>query len=76
MATMKSLFGGKETPKEEKREARAVRTGKISPAQYARGEKSEGEKDKKSTLVKRGEALKSGKMSPAAYAKMEKKGRK
>ena len=72
MATkLKSLFAGKETAGEEKREARAVRSGKISPSQYAKGEKSEGEKDKKGTLVKRGEALKSGKLSPAAYAKME-----
>ena len=70
---LKSLFKGKDTPAEEKKEARAVKSGKVSPAQYARGEKSEGEKDKKSTLVKRAESMKSGKLSPAKYAKMESK---
>lgn len=70
---MKSLFKGKETPAEEKKEARAVKSGKISPAQYAKGEKMEGEKDKKSTMVKRAQAMKSGKLSPAGYAAMEKK---
>jgi hypothetical protein len=73
---LKSLFKGKDTPAEEKKEARAVKSGKISPAQYAKGEKMEGEKDKKSTMVKRAQDMKSGKMSPAAYAKMERKGYK
>jgi hypothetical protein len=40
MAT-KKLFGGKETYKEELAEAKAIKSGKISPQQYARGEKSE-----------------------------------
>ncbi len=35
------MFRGKETRAEELREAKAVRSGKISPAQYARGEKAE-----------------------------------
>lgn len=73
---LKSLFKGKDTPAEEKKEAKAVRSGKVSPAMYAKGEKMEGEKDKKSTMVKRAQAMKSGKMSPAAYAKMERKGYK
>jgi hypothetical protein len=68
-----ALFKGKETKSEETREAKAVKSGKISPAQYAKGEKSEGEKDKKATLVKRAEAMKSGKLTPAKYAKMERK---
>lgn len=42
MATkMSSLFKGKDNFKEEMKEARAIKSGKISPAQYARGEKSE-----------------------------------
>ena len=41
MAT-KKLFGGKESYKEELAEAKAVKSGKITPQQYARGEKSEG----------------------------------
>jgi hypothetical protein len=42
MAT-KKMFGGKESFKEELAEAKAIKSGKITPQQYARGEKSEGE---------------------------------
>ena len=73
---LKSLFKGKEDAREEKREAKAVKSGKISPAQYAKGEKMEGEKDKMSSLKKRGEELKSGKLSAGKYAKMEAKEKK
>ena len=38
----KKLFGGKETYKEELAEAKAIKSGKITPEQYAKGEKSEG----------------------------------
>ena len=38
----KKLFGGKETFKEELAEAKAIKSGKITPEQYARGERSEG----------------------------------
>ena len=41
MAT-KKLFGGKESMKEELAEAKAIKSGKITPMQYAKGEKSEG----------------------------------
>jgi hypothetical protein len=40
MAT-KKMFGGKESMKEELAEAKAIKSGKISPMQYAKGEKSE-----------------------------------
>lgn len=66
---MKRLFRGVDTPAEEKAEARAVRSGKISPKQYVAGEKSEGETEP--GMMARAKALKSGKMSPAAYAKHE-----
>lgn len=68
-----SLFRGKDTPSEEKKEARAVKSGKVSPAQYARGEKSEGEKDSKAALLAKAKAMKSGKLTPAQYAKSEAK---
>lgn len=72
----KGLFKNKDTKSEEMKEAKAVRSGKITPAQYAKGEKSEGTKTPGSSLLKRGKAMKSGKMSPAAYAKSQmKKGR-
>lgn len=79
MATkLSKLFTGKDTQAEEKKEARAVRGGKISPAQYARGEKAEEKKEgekasSKASLLKRGQDLKSGKTSPAQYAKGAKK---
>lgn len=38
----KGLFGGKESMKEELAEAKAIKAGKITPMQYAKGEKSEG----------------------------------
>ena len=66
---MKRLFRGADTPAEEKAEARAVRSGKITPKQYVAGEKSEGEKEP--GMMARAKALKSGRMSPAAYAKHE-----
>jgi len=40
MAT-KKLFGGKESFKEELGEAKAIKSGKLSPMQYAKGEESE-----------------------------------
>jgi hypothetical protein len=45
MATKKSfpasLFKGKESMSEELKEAKAIKSGKITPMQYAKGEKSE-----------------------------------
>ena len=46
MATdkLKKLFKGKESMKEELAEAKAIKSGKISPMEYAKGEKMEGHK--------------------------------
>ena len=60
------LFKGKETPAEEMKEARALKSGKISAKQYEAGEKMEGHGKGAAAKAK---AIKSGKMSPAAYAK-------
>lgn len=38
---MKKLFKGKDTMKEEMKEAKAIKSGKITPKQYAMGEKME-----------------------------------
>lgn len=40
-ADLKKLFKGKESYKEEMAEAKAIKSGKITPSQYARGEKME-----------------------------------
>ena len=61
---MKKLFGGKETRAEEMKEAKALKSGKISPAQYVKGEKSEGHGGGAASKAK---AIKSGAMSPAKY---------
>ena len=37
----KKLFKGKDTQSEELKEAKAIKSGKITPMQYAKGEKSE-----------------------------------
>ena len=68
MAT-KKLFGGKESYSEEKKEAQALKSGKISTKQYIAGEKSEGHKEE--NVAKQARDIKSGKMSPTAYAKSE-----
>lgn len=66
----KKLFGGKETKAEEMKEAKALKSGKISKSQYVAGEKSEGHS--KGAAAK-ADKIKSGKMSPAAYAAGHKK---
>jgi len=38
---LKKLFKGKESMKEELAEAKAIKSGKISPMEYAKGEKME-----------------------------------
>lgn len=55
MAT-KNLFKGKETYKEELAEGKALKSGKITPQQYARGE----EKEKNMTKMAKGGIAKSG----------------
>lgn len=61
-------FAGKDTKKEELAEARSVRAGRTTPAQYAAKEKAEGEKGSKSALQSRGKQLASGKLSAQQYA--------
>lgn len=65
-------FTGKDTKAEEMAEAKAVRSGKVTPKQYAKKEqveeKKEGEKKVPAKkLVATGKALASGKMSAEAY---------
>ena len=71
-------FTGKDTKAEEMAEAKAVRSGKVSPKGYAaaekREEKKEGEKPTPTkALLAKGKALASGKMSASAYGAMAKK---
>jgi hypothetical protein len=44
---LKKLFKGKESYKEELGEAKAIKAGKITPKQYAKGEKMESTKKMK-----------------------------
>lgn len=63
-------FQGKDTKREEMAEAKTVRSGKITPKQYAAKEMAEG-KHKGATsaaMQAKGRALASGKMSPKQYA--------
>lgn len=66
MAT--KAFGGKQTPAEERKEAAMVRSGKVSPSEYARREKAEGDKKSPATLKSMGKKLATGKMTAAQYA--------
>jgi hypothetical protein len=52
-ADLKKLFKGKETKGEELKEAKAIKSGKISPMQYAMGEKMEETKMKKGGEAKK-----------------------
>ena len=75
MAT-KRMFGGKESYSEEMGEAKAVKSGRISPAQYARGEESEkpmgrGKKESFKEELQEGKAIKSGRVTPKQYAEGE-----
>lgn len=65
MAT--KMFQGKESRSEEMAEAKALKSGKISKAQYMAGEKREGEHTA-SQIRSNANAIKSGRMSPAQYA--------
>lgn len=65
---MAKMFAGKQSKSEEMAEAKAVKGGKVSPAEYARMEKAEGDKASKQKLMARGKALASGKMSAEKYA--------
>lgn len=67
---MAKPFQGKQTKAEEMAEAKAVRSGRMTPAQYARGEKSEGDEKSTASLKARGEQLASGRLSPEQYAGM------
>lgn len=63
---MAKLFQGKDNRAEEMAEARALKSGKITKAEYMAGEKSEGHSMKDAS--KRADAMKAGKMSAAQYA--------
>jgi len=60
----RGMFGGKETKAEERAEAKAVKSGKITPQQYAKGEAREGHG---AGALAKGKALKSGKVSVESY---------
>lgn len=49
---LNKLFKGKDTRAEEMREAKAIKSGKLTPAQYARGERMEDVK--KAKMKKKG----------------------
>lgn len=69
---MAKLFQGKQTPAEEMAEAKALKSGKISKAEYVKGEMSEGKGESKREAMKKADALKSGKMSAKEYASPKK----
>ena len=64
-------FNGKDTPAEERAEAKSVVAGRVTPAQYKSAEMAEekraGEKSNPSKLMATGKALASGKMSAQQY---------
>lgn len=66
----KGLFGGKESMAEELKEAKAIKSGKISPMQYAKGEKSEEAGMKRGGGVKKmaSGGITTAKMSPVRTA--------
>lgn len=73
MQKLVSYFKGRDDFKEELKEAKAVKAGKVTPKQYVKGEKSEGDKKPAKKLEQTAKAIKSGKMTPTQYAKKGKK---
>lgn len=67
-------FAGKNSKAEEVKEAKDVRSGKVTPKQYAAKEKKEGDTKSMTKLVAVGKSLKSGKVSPQHYGKTASKG--
>lgn len=67
---LSKLFKGKDTYGEELKEAKAIKSGKISPQQYAKGEKME-ESKKTKKMAKGGPAA--GKFGPAVMAQLQSK---
>lgn len=73
----KGLFGGKETYGEEMKEAKAIKSGKLTPKQYAMGEKSEESKMKKMAtggFVRAADGIASKGKTKAKQIKMNKGG--
>ena len=68
-SVMKKLFKGKESYSEELKEAKAIKSGKITPQQYARGEKMEDEM-KKPKRMKDGGKADEDRITPEAEADM------
>lgn len=69
----KKLFAGKETYAEELKEAKAVKSGKVSPKGFAKAEKAEGYGHEEKGAMKTAQKIKSGKLSPKSYASAEAK---
>ena len=64
----KKLFKGKESVGEELKEAKAIKSGKITPMQYAKGEKSEpAKKMKAGGAVKKAAPAKKMKAGGSCY---------
>jgi hypothetical protein len=76
MATKGKLFGGKETYSEEMKEGRALKSGKLSLKDYAKGEKAEGvHKTTGGAIKKMPAAVKMGSMNLARGGGVESKGK-
>ena len=77
MATKKSfpanLFKGKDDMKEELKEAKAIKSGKLTPMQYAKGEKSE--EAKKPTKMAKGGGIESKGKTKGKMVVMKKGGK-
>ncbi len=65
-------FKGRDDMKEEIKEAKAVKSGKITPKQYVKGERSEGDKKPAKKLEQTARNNRSGKVTPTQYAKGQK----
>lgn len=70
-----NLFKGKETFGEELKEAKAIKSGKISPREYAMGEKAEGKKFAKGGFVSAADGVAKSGRTKATQIKMKSGGR-
>ena len=76
VANLKKLFKGKDTKAEELKEAKAIKSGKITPKEYAQGEEMEKKMKKGGKCMAKGGSIKEARMEPSKMEKIPQGNRK
>ena len=73
---LKKLFKGKDSYGEEVKEAKAIKSGKITPKEYAQGEEMEKKMKKGGKCMAKGGSIKEARMEPSKMEKIPQGNRK